>query len=229
MAPGTARLQLVAPLGADAFGTFWHAYDLARGVPVQVHELQGFYAQWRPATLPGYELVEEGGRAFVILPTAPPPVTMTAPPPAPAAPTPARRSGRRWLVIGLIAFVVVAVIAATVVFALRPSSSPATPAVPPGGYQPVNSTLIGVAIGDCRRLPTKAWTDPTTELNATVAPCQAAPGVYTVSGYHESIPRERVQDSVKLCGTADDGRRIAAWASRNGLFGTLVCFRPVEG
>src|SRR6476620_11722013 len=115
MTPGPARLQLVAPIGVDAMGTYWHAHDLARGVPVQVHELQGAYAEWRPATHPGYELVVEGDRVFVILPTAPAPAS-AAPvygAPASAAPVygapiyaapaaPARKSGARWAIIGVV-------------------------------------------------------------------------------------------------------------------------------
>jgi hypothetical protein len=233
MAPGTLRLQLIASFGADAMGTYWHAYDLARGgMPVQVHELQGSYAQWRPATLPGYELVEEGGRALVILPSAPVAPPSAAPPlgaPAVAASAPpARKSGGRWLIVGVVGFVVLAVTAVTLAFVLAPAG-PSSSASPRSQYEPVNTSLIGIDIGECVRLTTTDWTDPLQEINASRAQCRSASDIRVVRSTHESIPRDQARDKVGLCEANAAGKRLAAWASATNLTGTLVCLGEVPG
>jgi hypothetical protein len=200
-------------------GTHWHAYDVARGVPVHVHELQGAYAQWRPAMPAGYQLVVEGDRAFIIFPTAAV---------APVLPTPARASGARWAVIGVVGFVVLAVTAVALAFVLAPAA-PSSSAPPPGQYGPVNSSLLGINVGDCVRLTTTDWTDPLQEINATRAKCGRAANVHSVTSTHDSITREQALDNVYLCAENPDGKRLAVWASRNNLFGTIVCFGAAQG
>jgi hypothetical protein len=212
-------------------GTFWHAHDLARGVPVQVHELQGGYAQWRPATLAGHELVVEGGRTFVILPIASP-----APPVAVPVPAPARRSGRRWLIIGLVGCAVVVSTAVAIGFALAPvASSPTPPAAgaspsgrPAEPSRPVNASLMGIATGDCARLTTTAWTDPFEEINASIAPCERAADIHYVTTT-QSMARDEVRDNLGSCATNLDGQQLAVWVSADGVAGTLVCFGAAEG
>jgi hypothetical protein len=194
---------------------------------VQAHELQGVYAQWRPATMPGYELVEQDGRAFVLLPAAAAPAAPFIAAPAPVVP--ARKSGGRWAIVGVVVFVVLAVTAVALAFALAPAAKPSSAAPTPGEYRSFNVTLLGIQTGDCARLPNASWTDPFEEIKASRAPCERAADIHYVTSTHESIPREQVKDNVYLCATTTDGKRLAVWASWNGLFGTLVCFGAAEG
>jgi len=220
-APMMTRLRLLAVMEQDAMGIHWRAVDVAHGREVRAHELTGAYAQWRPALSPGYELVVDGGRVFVLGPPAPAPGEIV------------RRAPRTGLVVGIVvaATLVVIMLAAGAVVLLRGLAAPGNRlAAPPAAASPgpgaVNAGLLGVAPGDCIFSISRA-ADPTTDLGAQVRSCRTDEGYHRVLSVHRGVPRDDVAEIAEsrwdYCDVPADTVFWLIWVSADGEVGTMVC------
>jgi hypothetical protein len=216
------RLQLIAPIGLDQFGTHWRAVDTAHGREVRAHELTGVYVDWRPALPPGHELVEDGGRVFVLWP--PPPATAGELPSVPAIGPPPRQASTGLVVGVVVAAVLVVIMLVGGVFVLvRGSGGSGAPVAAPDA---TNVGLLGVAPGDCIFMSGRA-ADPTNDVGAQVRQCQIGEGYHRVLSVHSAVPRAEVATIAKsrweYCAVKADTLLWLMWASADGKVGTMVC------
>jgi hypothetical protein len=230
----TSRLQLIAPIGQDATGTYWRAVDLASGREVRAHELTGAYTEWRPALAPGYELVLDAGRVFIVsaAPAVPP---QWSPSPVPT------RGPRTGLVVGIVVAAVLAVVVlvggAVVLlrgFAVSDGGQPPVASHPPAVVDsappvgPVNIYLVDVTTSDCVKWDRSSYPSvPDGEFNARIATCGNDYEIYRVLVVRAGVRRDEVPELSMgthfFCGSDSGDNVLLIWASADGETGTMMC------
>jgi hypothetical protein len=222
--PPITRLQLIAPLGQDAMGVHWRAFDNARGQEVRAHELTGAYAQSHPVLPPGYELVADGGRAFVVSPTVP----------RPAGPSRGPKTG---VVVGVVVACTLAVIVAVAGLAVvvrvlgdfdRQPLAPIVVAPSEQRTGPVNEALLDVTSDDCIDFDESATSnDPDDEFDARIVECYDDYSPHHVHSIHKGVPRDEVAEISKseflYCSNDSTQYSTLIWASADGELGIMIC------
>lgn len=234
------RLQLIAPIGQDSMGVHWRAVDALRGREVRAHELTGAYVHWRPALSPGYELVLDGGRVFIIAPVASgssaPPASWS-PPATPASVRPAK-GPRTGLVVGVVLAAVLAVVVLVggIVVLLHAAVGGARTASPPPSpvvvteprTDPVNVALVNASTDDCLDLDwSNTPSEPDEEFSAYIVKCETEAGPFRVITVHKGVPHADVAAIAKsqfvYCGAGNTEPVWLIWASADGGVGTMLC------